>query len=1076
MRIWNTAVDNRVAVYILMTSIIVLGWRAYTGLPREASPDVRIPLVIVTTPYIGVAPSDIEGLVTQPLERNLKSLKDVKQISSASKEGLSTVRVEFNIGIDLDDAVRRVRDEVSSTRPELPADILDPIVTEINFSEFPILFVNVRGAIGVSRLKGIADGLQDQFEAIPGVLRAEIAGGLEPEVQINCDVDLLNGCKISFDDVVNAIRAENVSIPGGSIDNQRTTVSVRVPGEFKQVRPLEEVIVKVQNGKPVYVRDVARVSYAFEDRKTYARLNGEEVVTLAVSKRSGENLLAISDRVKELLEEARPKLPVGVDLVVSNDQSIFVKRMVHELENSIITGMFLVVMLLFMFFGFKNAVLISTAIPFSMFLGFIALSLLGITLNIVVLFSLVLVLGIVVDDAIVVIENIYRHQQAYDQSPPEAAKAATAEVAIPVATSTFTTLAAFIPLLFWPGIVGDFMKYMPITLICTMTASLFVAYVISPVQGAQWINYRNEIRKAKQNLEHPHWYKKYNPFTIIYHRVDERMFPWLIRNYTIALRWALFHRGKAVAGALGFLVLVFVLFGLFSRGVVFFPEVQPSMVNVSIEAPAGTSVDATDRIGRDLERRLGRIPGHGDVEFMVTKTGSSSDVFDFGGQGVPNKGQIALTFYEKAKRRQSSFLTLAEVRDSTIHTPGADVKVSKQQMGPPVGEAISVEIAGEDYAALADLTRRAKQLMREIPGLVDLRDNFNTGRPEIVVEVDREKAALLGMSTSQIAMTVRSAISGAEAGKYRVGEEEYKIRVRLEHDQRLSQEALQSLHITFMNRQGRLLSIPLVAVASIHRTTALADIQRKDQKRVITVTADAQGRLASQVLQDVRSALSTMDLPAGYTIRYTGQDEEQAKASAFLMQAFFITLLLVFLVLVSEFNSIRVPFVIMLSVLLSLIGVLIGLLITLTPFSVIMTGVGVVALAGIVVKNAIVLLDFMKHLKGEGLTLEEALVQAGRTRLRPVLLTAAATVLGVVPLATGIDFDWRAFHFVVGAESADFWRPLGVAIIFGVTVSTFLTLVIVPTFYALLEDWARALSGLTRRLFSRRGPAETPAA
>lgn len=1072
MRLSNLAVDNKVAVYILILIIFVFGLTSYLALPREAAPDVSIPLVIVSTPYIGVSPADIEGLVTQPLERNLKSLKDIKQITSASKEGLSTIRVEFTVGVDIDEALRRVRDEVNSTRPELPADILDPIVSEINFSEFPIMYVNVQGNLGIARLKTIAKDLQDEFESIPGVLRADISGGLEPEVQVNCDVNLLNGYKISFDDVANAIRSENVTIPGGSLDNKRTSLSVRVPGEYREVRPIEEIVVKLQNGLPIYVRDVATVTYAFEDRQTYARLNGEDVVTLAVRKRAGENLVRIAEEVKKITARTTPTLPQGVSLVISNDQSIFINRSVHELENSIMTGMVLVVLVLFMFFGFKNSILISTAIPLSMFIGFIILSLAGITLNFVVLFGLVLVLGIVVDDAIVVIENIYRHQQIYHKPPDVAAKDATAEVALPVATSTFTTLAAFIPLLFWPGVVGDFMKYLPLTLIFTLGASLFVAYVISPVQGARWINYRKEIRKAKENLAHPHWYKKYNPFTIIYHKVDERLFPYLIAQYERTLRWTLLHKGKTILAAVGFLFVVFVLFGLFSQGVVFFPDTQPNLINVTMELPSGTALDRTDQLGRQVEREIRGVPGARDMEFVVASIGTSDDPFDFGGQGTSNKGNVAINFFEKAKRSQSSFTTLEEVREQVKGIQGGILKVSKQQMGPPVGAPVSIEVAGEDYARLAALSAEVQNRIRAIPNLVDLKDNYNTGKPEIEVEVDREKAALFWMNTAQVAGTVRAAVNGVEASKYRVGEDEYKIRVRLREDQRQSPDDLENLQITFMNKRGKLLTVPLTAVASVRSTSAIAAIQRKDQKRVITISGEVQGRLASEVLADVKETLAAMELPAGYTIKYTGQDEEQAKAASFLSTAFIVTLLLVFLVLVTEFNSIRVPFVIMLSVLLSLIGVLIGLIVTFTPFSVIMTGVGVIALAGIVVKNAIVLLDFMKHLRGSGLSLEDALVEAGRTRLRPVMLTAGTTVLGIIPLATGIDFDWRSFQPVIGAESADFWRPLGVAIIFGLMVSTFLTLVVVPTFYALLEEWMVKLKVLGQRLFPRTFAAE----
>ncbi|MEW6511902.1 MAG: efflux RND transporter permease subunit [Bacteroidota bacterium] len=1063
MRISDWAVDNRVAIYILILIIVIMGYVSYLGLPREAAPDITIPLVIVSTPYIGVSPADIEGLVTQPLERNLKGLKDLKQITSASKEGVSTIRVEFNTGVDIDEALRRVRDKVNSTRPELPADILDPVVSEINFSEFPIMYINVGGTLGLARLRQAAEDIQDRIESIPGVLRADLSGGLMHEVQVNCDVNLLNGYRISFDDVVNAIKAENVSVPGGVIDNGRMAYSVRVPGEYKTVRPIEDIIVKLHNSKPVYVRDVADVRLSFEDRKTYARLGGTEVVTLAVRKRAGENLIRIANDVRAALEELRPSLPQSVTIAISNDQSVTISRMVRELENSIMTGMTLVVLVLFMFFGFKNSLLISTAIPLSMFIGFIVLSLANITLNFVVLFSLVLVLGILVDDAIVVVENIYRHQQTFNKSPLQAAKDATAEVTVPVATSTLTTLSAFIPLLFWPGVVGDFMSFLPITLICTLGASLFVAFVISPVQGAQWINYQREILKARENLEHPHWYKKFNPITIVYHKVDERFFPWMQHVYVRTLRWSLQRAGRTLAGAVGLLLLISVIFALFSKGVEFFPNTQPNLVNVSVEAPPGTALDATNAITRSLESRIEGVAGRTDMEFVVTTVGVSDNPFDFGGQGTANKGGIAINFFEKAKRNQSSFTSLEEVRSAVAGVPGADIKVSKQAMGPPVGAPVSVEISGEDYDQLAFLSARAQALIKDIAGLVDLKDNYNTGKPEVTVVVDREKAALLWMNTGQIASTVRAAVNGAEATKYRVGEDEYKIRVRLREDQRNSVQALEQLNITFMNRMGRQLSVPLVSVAEIRTTSSFADIQRKDQKRVITLTGEVQGRLSNEVLREVKTRLAQLQLPLGYGLRYSGEEEEQNKARDFLAKAFVATLLLVFLVVVTEFNSIRVPLIIMFSVPLSLIGVFLGLLLTRTPFSIIMTGVGVVSLAGIVVRNAIVLLDFMKHLKGEGMPTEEALVEAGRIRLRPVLLTAATAILGVMPLATGVDFDWQEMHFVIGAESADFWRPLGIAFIFGLAVSTFLTLVVIPTFYLLLEKWiAHAVVWLCR--------------
>ncbi len=1064
MKIWNIAVDNKVVVYLLIVLIIVFGFTSYNRLPREASPDVVIPWVIVATPYIGVSPVDIEGLVTQPLERAVKSLKDIKQITSVSKEGLSTIRVEFNTGIDIDEALRRVRDKVNSTRPQLPNDILDPVVSEINISEFPIMFVNVGGNVGLARLKKIADNLQDKIEAIPGVLRADISGGLEPEVQVNCDVYRLNAYQVSFDDVSNAIRGENLSIPGGSIDTKEKNLTVRIPGEFKEVKPLENIVLKIQNGKPIYLRDVATVNYSFEDRQTYARLNGMEVVSLAVRKRAGENLLRIADEVTKIVNDEQEQLPEGIKLDISNDQSRFVTRMVKELENSIMTGMFLVVMALFMFFGFKNSLLISTAIPLSMLVGFIVMSALGITLNMVVLFSLVMVLGILVDDAIVVIENIYRHQQEYDEHPIQAAKKAAGEVFVPVLTSTVTTMSAFLPLAFWPGIVGEFMKYFPFTLIITLTASLFVAYVISPVQGAQWINYKREIRKAKYNLEHPHWFKKYNPFTIIYHKVDEVFFPWMQREYVKTLKWTLERKGLTIIASFALLVFVIVLFVFLNKGVEFFPNTEPTQVSVSIEAPSGTSLEVTNDISKIIEERLNQIPGKKDVEFIASSIGTSDDPFDFGGQGTSNKGRVAINFYEKIKREQSTFQTLEEVRKATEGIAGVELRVAKQQMGPPVGAPVSIEVSGDDYQQLAFLSKAIREKIKNVQGLVDLKDDYNIGRPEVEIIIDREKAGLFWTSTGQIASTIRAAIAGVEASKYRVGEDEYKIRVRLREDQRTSPADLENLHINFMNRRGQLLSIPLTSVADIRRTTAVTDIRRKDQKRVITVSGDVEGRVQSEVVNEVKSRITGINIPAGYNVKLTGSEEEQQKAASFLSNAFIITLLLVFLIMVTEFNSLKVPFVIMGSVILSLIGVLVGLIVTQTPASVIMTGVGTVALAGLVVRNGIILLDFVKHRYRKGETkLDDALLEAGRVRLRPVLLTAAAAVLAVMPLATGIDFDWREFHFVIGAESASFWRPLAVAIIFGLTISTFLTLVVVPTAYSLLEEWHEKIKGYFKK-------------
>jgi len=1067
MKIWNTAVDNRVAVYILVLIILVFGFQAYTDMPREAAPDITIPYVIVSVPYVGVSPADMEGLITQPLEQEFKTLKDVKTISSSSKEGLSTIFIEFETGIDVDEALRRVRDKVSSTRPKLPTDILEPIVSEINFSEFPILYVNIGGSVGLPRLKEIAKDLQSSVEGIPGVLSADIMGALEPEVQVNCDINRMKGYEVSFTDIIDAIRNEHITIPGGSLDNGQTDFTVRIPGEYKHPEPLRDIVVKMRNGYPIYLRDVADVRFAFEDRKSYARLNGEQVVTIPVKKRAGENLIRIAEQVKLAVEEVKERLPAGIHIDITNDMSIMIKDSVYELENSIMTGMFLVIIVLFMFFGVKNAALISTAIPLSMFMGFIVLSIMGVTLNFVVLFSLVLVLGIVVDDAVVVIENIYRHQQEYGEDLITAAKKATSEVAIPVTTATLTTISAFLPLLFWPGIVGDFMSYLPITLIATMMSSLFVAFIISPVQGSKFINYKKEIAKVRRAVEHPSVWRKFNPFTMVYHWVDEKFFPAAQHNYVNVLAWSLKNKRKTLLATAGLFVFVFALFAAFNKGVEFFPSTQPSNVTLQISTPPGTPLEVTNEAAKIVERNVRSIKGFDDIEFRVTNVGASNNPFDFGGSSISNKASYALSFYEKKERAQDSFITVEEIREAVSDIPGADITVELEQMGPPVGKAVSIEVSGEDYTQLHALTERIKRTVETVPGLVDLDDDYNAGKPEIQVIVDREKAAFLEISTSQIGGTVRSAINGTEAASYRVGEDEYKISVRLKEEHRRSTEDIENLNITFMNKRGHLISVPLSSVAHVVKSTGVTDIRRKDYKRVITITGDAQGRLANDVLKDVQARLAAFPFPEGYGITFSGEQEEQQEAAAFLSKALLITIMLIFLLMVSEFNSVKVPFVIMFSVLLSLIGVLLGLLVTGTPFGIIMTGVGVIALAGIVVKNAIVLLDFAKRKMDEGLPLEQALLEAGRTRLRPVVLTAISTILGVLPLATGVDIDWRKFTIVIGAASSDFWRPLGIAIISGLSVSTFLTLVIVPTLYAYMDMSSKQIAAWFRRIIGR---------
>ena len=660
----------------------------------------------------------------------------------------------------------------------------------------------------------------------------------------------------------------------------------------------------------------------------------------------------------------------------------------------------------------------------------------------IVLFTLILVLGIIVDDAIVVIENIYRLQEKENYSPHDASVEAPREVVFPVTIATLTIIASFFPLLFFPGIVGSFMKYMPITLIVCLLSSLFVAMIISPVQAAVFINYKKEKEKSRK--------KKFRPIAKFLETFDKKFFGTSLVLYEKAVRKSLRYKKTTIAIVFTVLIAVFMLYGAFNNGVEFFPDVEPNSTNINIATPIGTNIEETNDIAKKIEKNM---PKDKNIETIVVNVGSSNNPLDFSGEGIPNKSVITINFVDKLERDVSSFETVENIRHMISDIPGGVIEIENETHGPPVGPPVNIEVSGDDFVKLGDLSEQIKREIQDIQGLTDLKDNFDKTKPEIQVLVDREKAAMYGLSTASIGMTVRTAINGTAASKFRVGEDEYDITVRLEKQQRNEIETLENLYFT--NKDGQ--KIPLTSVAKIKFAGSVGAINRKDLKRVVTISAKAEGRLGNDVLKDVMAKLNNFKLPEGYNIVYTGEQENQKESSQFLAKALVISLLLIFFLMVIEFNSVRVPVLIMISILLSLIGVLLGLIFTRTPFGIIMTGIGVIALGGIVVRNAIVMLDFAYELRKRGFDRDESLVQAGIIRMRPIFLTAAATILGILPLASGIDFDWRTFSWLIGGENTAFWRPMGVAIIFGLMVSTFLTLVITPTLYAFSDDLALKL-------------------
>jgi len=1021
MLLSNAAIDRRSTVFAIMLIILIAGIYSYLVLPRESTPDITIPVVLVVTPYEGVTSGDIESLITHPLERKLKGLKDVEKMSSVSAEGSSMITIEFIPDVDIENALQWVRDKVDQAKGDLPNDLEnDPSILEINISEFPILMVSVAGHADETVLKLVGEELEDRIEQISGVLDVVISGGREREIRVEFDPDRLFAYRISLSEVMRAINQENVNIPGGSIDIGRGKYLLRVPGEFTDPAEIDNLVLTARDGKVIYFKDVAEIADTFEDRVSYARLNGSQSVSLSIKKRTGANIIEVADQVFALLQSAQTELPPGIELSVTLNQSKDIRRMVMELENNIITGLILVVLVLFMFLGLRNSFFVALAIPFSMLISFSVLNILGITLNMVVLFSLILALGMLVDNAIVIVENVYRHMQ---EGKPgiTAAKIAAAEVGWPVISSTLTTLCAFFPMTFWPGIMGEFMKYLPLTLIVTLSASLFVALVINPTLCGHFMKLGTRTRRSDDKS------------TLI------------LQLYRRTLEYALQHRLLVVF--ISFLLLTGIVgaYGVFGHGIELFPDIEPNRAFVEIKAPEGTNLDASNDLALLTEQFAAQET---DIRYVISEVGTSGSDQGGGESVQSNLSRISLDFVDRDDRQEDSRNVLARLRNAISPLAGAEFKVEKQEEGPPTGPPVSVEISGEDILILERLVADAKQLIKDVPGLVDLKDDFSKAKPEIRIDVDREKASLLSLSTAEISEMVKAAISGTKLGVYREGEDEYDIVARMPEYRRGSIADIENLLVPAIDGSP----VPLSTISEIRLGTGFGSIRHIDQKRVVTMTADTFGRNSNEVLLEVQQKLAGMELPGGYLINYSGEQEEQQKATAFLSKAFVGAILLIMLVLITQFNSFLQTLIVMTSVILSLTGVFLGLMITVMPFGIIMTGIGVISLAGVVVNNAIVLIDYINQLVKEGLEVNTALVRAGVIRFRPVLLTAATTILGLLPMAIGVSYNFRTLNWEIGGESADWWGPMAVAVIFGLAFATLLTLVVVPVLYSLADS------------------------
>ena len=1094
------ALKNKTTVYIFTFLLVFFGIFSYQQMPREAMPEIVVPYIFVQTLYPGNSPVDIENLCTRPIEKELKGLKGVKKVSSASFQDVSTIVVEFNTNITIKQALQDTKDRVDKAKSELPNDLdSDPYVTDFDLSEFPIMNVNISGDFSMRELKKYAELLQDEFESYREISEASIRGVEEREIQIDVDPYKLDATDLSFEDVALAVRLENITMGAGQFTADQIRRTIRTEANYTNMDQIKNTIVKVNNGKPVYIRDIATVTDGYKEQSSIARLDDKPVVTLSITKKSGENILSASENVFKGIETLREdgRIPQNLDVIVTDDMTTYIEDTISNLENSIILGMILVTFVLFLFLGFRNALFAGLAIPLSMFLSFVILQQTGVTLNSMVLYALILALGMLVDNAIVVVENVYRlYSNGY--SLMTATKRGVSEIAFPIISSTLTTLAAFFPLLAWEGMIGEFMSILPKTLIVVLASSLFVALILNPPFIANFMKIDDIMQKANKKkilknagifamLSVPFYLLKIYlmgnllgtvAFIMVLNLValrplarwfQTKFLGWLENIYTRQLRHALTGRWPYIyLTGIIFLLIFSVAFYFGGKPrTVFFPDVDPTTVYVTMELPLGTSIERTDKVSRQVEDIIKETikPVSNIVKSVTTNVGvGKGDMFE--NDVSPNKSLTSVSFVEyKERRGVNSGKVMQEIAKNLNGFVGAKIYVEKDDQGPPTGPPINIDISGDEYDKLIRISDDFLRIIEadNIPGIDELKLNININQPEMLIEVDREKVRLYELSTQEIALAFRNALYGTEASKFKDGEDEYDIFVRLAEKYRNDVSTLMNQKVQINGN-----SIPISSLANFKYATTYDKISRIDFKREITISSGVvEGYNANEINGRIAQLLADYNLPHGYTYAFTGEQQEQAESMQFLIYALIIAIALIMIIMVTQFNSFIRPAIIIATVVFSTIGVFLGLGLFKMEFVVIMTGIGIISLAGIVVNNGIVLIDYIdlvRQRKREELGLpddaflpkdiqREALVEAGRTRLRPVLLTAITTVLGLLPLAIGLNFDFFSLytHFdpkiTVGGESVAFWGPMSWTVVFGLTFATVLTLVISPVMY-----------------------------
>jgi multidrug efflux pump len=1118
------SIDNRTAIYIITIIITSYGLFKFNTLPKEQFPDIVVPTISIATVYVGNSPTDIENLVTRPIEKQIKSISGARvvKVQSTSQQDFSLIVVEFDTDLKVDVAKQKVKDAVDKAKTDLPQDLTaQPEVQEFAFSEMPIMYVNISGDFDAIKLKQYADKLQDRFEELKEITRADVVGAPEREIQINVDQYRMASSRITFSDIENAIKRENNDISGGQIEIGNMNRTVRVRGQFSNAFDLNNIIVKGVSGAPIYLKDIATIIDTVKEKESFARLDGKNVITLNIVKRSGENLIDAADKIKAVAADMQENdiLPKDLKVSITGDQSKATKTSFNELVNTIVIGFVLVLLILMFFMGVTNAFFVALSVPLSVFVAFLFLPLAdyivgtGVTLNFIVLFALLFGLGIIVDDAIVVIENTHRIYNNGKVPIIRSAKEAAGEVFIPVLAGTATTLAPFFPLLFWKGIIGKFMIYLPVMLILTLAASLIVAFIFNPVFAVSFMKQegREYDDKKKDIFRKWYWWGFWivgiinhmlgnhgtgnflffmaimgvlNRFILrdaIYY-FQENLLPKLMNSYEKLLRWVL--QGKRPAYLLLSLFLLFpVAVGLLmlrGNSTTFFPSGDPNIAYVYLKMPVGSEVHYTDSVTQLLEQKVYKIlekekPGEPGsiVESIISNVAvSANNPRDNNRSVQPNLGRIQVSFVEYEKRHgKSTKVYIDEMRKSIKDIPGAAISVEQEDGGPPTDPPVNIEIIGDDYTVISKVASDLFNYLdtNKVVGIDNLQMDVDLNYPEITVSVDRERALIEGVSTSQVGMEIRTALFGKEVSKLKQGDDEYKIQLRYSDLQRNNINDLMNMKITFRDfNTGQIKQVPINAIAKFDYTSTSGGVKRKNLKRTIQLQSNvADPTQAAPINAALKLKIddfkNKVKIPEEVTIRQTGQSEQEAETNAFLGTALIIAIGLIFLILVLQFNSLSKPFIVITEIFFSIIGVLLGYAITGKVIATIMLGVGIIGLAGIVIKNGILLIEFTDELRGRGYKTKEAAIQAGKIRIIPVLLTAVATMLGLLPLAIGFNIDFISMFqhlnpkIFLGGDSVVFWGPLSWTIIYGLIFAFFLTLMMVPSMYIIAERLRRPM-------------------